>query len=142
MQVMVRWAVMVALVCVPLMSGCGGNPAEPQVSGTVNFDGAPLPYGTIHFEPETSGQANAATTIEAGRFALPAGHGLVPGSYKVSVKSGSPPVHEPDPDKAMALAAQPAPPEKIAPKYNTATELRAEIKTGDSTPLNFEVFSK
>lgn len=138
-----RWFVVMLMVAfAPLVSGCGGSASEPQVSGTVQFDGAPLAYGTIHFEPESSGQANAATTIEDGRFALPAGHGLMPGSYKVSVKSGSPPVHETDPDKAMALAAQPAPPEKIAPKYNTATELRAEIKTGTSTPLNFEVFSK
>lgn len=138
----IRRLVVTLVVCAPFLSGCGGNSSEPQVSGTVQFDGAPLAYGTIHFEPETSGQANAATTIEEGRFTLPAGHGLVPGSYKVSVKSGSPPVHETDPDKAMALASQPAPPEKIAPKYNTATELRAEIKTGTSTPLNFDVFSK
>ena len=137
-----RLVAVMMVACLPLLGGCGGNTSEPAVSGTVQFDGAPLGYGTIHFEPETSGQANAATTIEEGRFALPTGHGLVPGSYKVSVKSGSPPVHETDPDKAMALASQPAPPEKIAPKYNTATELRAEIKTGTSTPLNFEVFSK
>ena len=107
------------------------------------MDGAPLPYGTINLEPTTPGQPNAATTIEQGKFAFPPANSLTAGNYKVAIRSGNPPVHEADPNKAMEMASQPAPPEKILPKYNVATELTTTVKTdAPNDNLSFAVTSK
>lgn len=137
----IRW--LACLIVMVVAAGCGGGGATgPQISGEVTLDGAPLSYGVINFEPTVSGSVSAATPIEQGKFRFPPQHGLTAGTYKVSIRSANPPVHEQDPNKAMELASQPAPPEKILPKYNTATELTQVIKTDAPNVLSFAVTSK
>lgn len=43
----------VALVVCCLLVGCGGS-AQNRVSGTVNFEGKPVPLGKIYFNPDKS----------------------------------------------------------------------------------------
>jgi hypothetical protein len=50
--------------------GCGGNKNEGQVSGTVTYQGKPLPIGTISFL-DSSNQALASSAINNGTYALP-----------------------------------------------------------------------
>lgn len=137
------YPLVMAYVCLSALLSLTGCASEqrggPQVSGEVTLDGAPLDYGLIHFESADKAGVNAAAPIEQGKFTLPSGNGLTAGSYKVSVTSAQPPVTETDPNKAMELAARPAPPEKILPKYNIATTLTADLKTDAPNTLKFEV---
>lgn len=44
-------------VCLVLISGCGeSGPKRHRLTGTVKFDGAPLKYGTIYFDPDQGNQ--------------------------------------------------------------------------------------
>jgi hypothetical protein len=70
-------------------SGCGSNePNRYEVSGTVQFDGAPVPAGYIVFEPD-SAQGNrgpgGGAKIVAGRFATESGNGVVGGPHLVRI---------------------------------------------------------
>ncbi len=54
------------------------------VSGTVKFDGKPMDYGQISFQPvEQNGTSSAAAQIANGKFDIPAKKGLTPGEYTV-----------------------------------------------------------
>lgn len=86
--------------------GCGG-PYDATVSGTVKFNGAPVPRGTVSFKPQSTG-ADAFGQINAdGTYLLRTGReeGLKSGPYTVSVaanetpppnpKGGPPPMGKP-----------------------------------------------
>lgn len=85
---------MATLVCV--LAGCGGRGVELiQVSGTVTFDGKPVPAaGTLYFRPV---EVNGGTPIRPasvpfdalGRYVaytFPEAPGLIPGRYHVRVE--------------------------------------------------------
>ena len=82
-------AVLTAAVC--LLAGCGGGEKLYRVSGTVTFEGRPIPKGLVFFDPDpskgtpgTQGFAN----IEDGRFdtALPdKGRGIRGGAYLIRI---------------------------------------------------------
>ena len=50
--------------------GCGGNKNVGQVSGTVNYQGKPLPIGTVSFL-DSSNQSLASSAINDGTYAIP-----------------------------------------------------------------------
>ena len=65
------------------IASCGSG--ELPIAGTVLVDGAPIDSGTVRFDPVDSGKGNGlGGMVKAGSFQLPAGHGLVPGKYRVS----------------------------------------------------------
>ena len=49
--------------------GCGGNPNEGEVSGTVTYQGQPLPTGTVSFL-DSSNKWLASSAINKGNYAL------------------------------------------------------------------------
>ena len=76
------------------LTGCGGSSGLP-VAGTVNLDGAPLPWGQIYFRGEVDKQSTTDQLIlevREGRFAS-TGQGLPAGDYGVTlvVHEGSAP---------------------------------------------------
>ncbi len=117
------------------VAGCGGDSSGPKgvaISGTVTLDGAPLDHGTILIK--WSGSA-AGADIANGKFAIPANVGPIPGKHRVEISSpeGGSKVTSTDPTKAMDEASGPPPTERIAAKYNTESELTAEVKDGGET---------
>jgi hypothetical protein len=126
--------------------GCS-PPAEDNlpreaITGTVTFDGGPLARGTIQFRPATQAEATASgAMIDDGRFAIPRDQGLVPGKYKVQIDSRE--------DAAAPLAggelpgaipvAKKKPAALIPPRYNTRTELTAEVKSGGPNEFTFDL---
>src|SRR5262245_62110995 len=60
-----------SLVSLCLVLGCGGGPKGNRVSGTVTFEGRPVPLGKIYFNPDKSknntGQTGFAD-IKDGKF--------------------------------------------------------------------------
>ncbi|WP_428305137.1 hypothetical protein [Lacipirellula sp.] len=67
--------------------GCGAKPEVVPVSGKVTYNGQPLPYGTVGFQPP-QGQPSGAAIQPDGTFKLSTFaefDGAKPGSYKVKV---------------------------------------------------------
>jgi hypothetical protein len=62
--------------------GCGGNKNECEVSGTVTYQGKPLPMGTVSFL-DSSNQWLASSPITKGKYTI---KGKVPvGPVKITV---------------------------------------------------------
>jgi len=124
-----------------LLTGCGRDPhARQGVTGTVIFQGTPLDQGRIQFVPATTaGPTEAGATIENGKYTVPADPGLVPGSYKVSIfsydKTGAKVQSSDLPGDPGATQFR----ERIPAKYNTATELTAEIKADGKNVADFKL---
>jgi hypothetical protein len=83
---------LVALACALLAGGCSGNegPKTYRVSGTVTFDGQPIPMGTIVFTPDFSKQndgTQGVAAIKDGKYdtQVTGGMGTVGGPMKVSL---------------------------------------------------------
>ncbi len=80
--------------------------------------------------PEGKGNLSGAT-ITDGRYQIPQANGLAPNSYEVKVFSY-------DTKGAKVSTQMPGEPgegfkERIARKYNLASELKAEVKPGNTT---------
>lgn len=78
-------AVAMLSVCL-LTAGCKRNPRVVPVAGKVLYNGQPLPFGAVTFQPE-KGQP-AVGDVSSGTFALSSyepNDGAVPGKHGVSV---------------------------------------------------------
>jgi len=125
-----------------LASGCGGRagPERAAVGGRVTADGQPVQNGSISFVPtgDTTGPSSGGK-ITGGSYNIARQHGPVVGRHRVEIramrKTGR-----------KVEAGQPAPPgtlideteQFIPPKYNTQSELTAEIQPG-SNDLDFDL---
>jgi hypothetical protein len=123
-----------------LLAGCDRDPMGRQaVSGTVVFNGGPLDQGRIHFTPAGKGPTESGATIENGRYAIPRGTGLAPGSYRVSIFSYD--------QKGPKVQSEEVPgdpgntqfKERIPAKYNAKTTLTAEVKKGGRNVFDFTI---
>ena len=146
------------------LSGCGpaavDNLPRQAVSGTVTLDGAPLAEGTITFTPTKGEPTPAMVSITSGTYSIPQAHGLVAGSYKVSILGSATAVpmekfgdlpgkaareQTEAADKKQRAAtlgkAGTAPNQSIPAQYNTATTLTAEMKEGGSNSFDFPLTS-
>jgi len=123
-----RLTLLVATTSLLLSSGCGGTERADEVratvSGTVTYNGKPLPAGTIVF---ASAGGNIASTIsigEGGRYSTdraPIGANLVSIDTS-SIQYGNPAKYVPIPEKY----ADP-----------TASGLTADVKRGDNENVDF-----
>ena len=138
-----RWAAFAALAFLASgLAGCGGY-GRASVQGAVTYDGTPVDTGGITFVP-ADGRADvkkASGVIKDGKYAIEGDSGLSPGQYKVEIswnkstgaKGGSkdPDMQNPNLDTKQVLPA----------KFNTATTLTAEVKSGSQT-IDFPLSSK
>lgn len=138
---MKRWRSFVGpCAVIVLAAGCGEGDGLPRqaVWGTVKYDGQPLKSGVIQFSPDDPGMKDPVTggsAIGDGSYSVDRALGLVPGKYKVSISSAS---------SATAGGEAPGsggalPKEALPAKYNTRSELTAEIKAGESKAIDFEL---
>jgi hypothetical protein len=73
-----------------LILGCGGNEGPPryEVSGSVTYDGQPVPAGEVTFEPDAS-QGNqgpgSIAQIKDGQYRTERNSGVVGGPYIVRI---------------------------------------------------------
>ena len=113
-----------------LLTGCSNDP-RLAVGGTVRFKGQPLDQGRIEFHPPEGKGNQSGAVITDGRYQIPQANGLAPNTYEVRVFSY-------DTKGARVSSQMPGEPgegfkERIARKYNLATELKAEVKSGNTT---------
>jgi hypothetical protein len=137
-------ALMLGLIMLPPM-GCSApvedNLPREAISGTVMLDGQPLPKGTIQFRPASQEATAAGGMIDDGRFAIPRSEGLVPGKYKVQIDSredaGAPLAGGELPGAPVVSKKKPA--ALIPARFNTMTELTAEVRSGGPNDFTFDL---
>lgn len=127
------WMPFVALLVVPV--GCN-DPNLAAVSGEVTLDGDPVDGGTITFIPSGGGppEASAWSEITGGRYSIPAGKGAGVGTCRVEIRwtretGKNIPAVPPAPPDAMIEETE----EAVPARYNTQSELKAEVKPGRNT---------
>ena len=110
--------------------GCGQS-NRAAVSGQVSFDGKAVADGAISFVPAGDNPGLPAWgKIQAGRYSIPTNTGPALGTNRVEIrwtrKTGRlRPAHGPMPPEEEFEEAIPA-------RYNSHSELKAEIKHGDN----------
>lgn len=124
--------------CLLTISGCFGGSAEhierAAVTGTVTFDGKPLPEGSIQFVPDTDASGNplrgkaVQAMITDGSYSLSADQGPAVGTNKVLInatqKTGK--FQESDGQKTEILK------QYLPAKYNANSTLKYDVKSGDN----------
>jgi hypothetical protein len=116
-----------SLLVLVLVLGCGGS-KQASVSGTVTLDGQPLTNAVVNFQPTGTdlnpGPGSYGRTNDKGEYTLEVaggGSGAVLGWHKVTIRPGG----------QVTIPA----------KYNSKTELKFEVKSGDNI-ANFPLTSK
>jgi hypothetical protein len=104
--------------------GCGRRGDTVEITGTVVFDGQPLPKGNIIFLSVGGKGPTAATTIADGKYALP----IAPGPKQVQIQgfkvTGQAHVIPNNPSsKTVDVLTQ-----YLPERYNTKSDLTCEIK--------------
>jgi hypothetical protein len=125
---MLRFLALAICYCC-FLAGCGGSGPQ-SVSGTVTVNGQPLAAGEIQFEPTDATKGADAGQIKDGQFSFKA----KPGSVKVKITA----MRDTGKTVVGAMGEQlPAMEQYLPPKYNTATELTAEVKSGGGNKYTF-----
>ena len=123
-------AVVAVLVGSSLAAGCGsGDGPAAEVSGTVTYDGKPVEEGGISFVAADGSAPGGGGVIKGGKYTAT----RVPiGNTKVSITAvkvvGQKKAYD-APDSPLTPITEPL----LPAKYNTATELRFEVKPGSQT---------
>lgn len=131
-------ASLTVLSVVALLSGCTQTPSVVPVSGKVLYNGEPLPFGIVMFQPE-KGQAAQGEIQSDGSFQLSTygpNDGAVPGSHKVSVRCFSSQKSGPDGGDSGA------PGRLLIPQQYTRfgqSGLSADIAAGSTQPIVLEL---
>jgi hypothetical protein len=127
-----------ALLFAVLGAGCSQTPAVVPVAGKVLYNGEPLPFGMVMFQPE-QGQAAQGDIQSDGTFQLSTygpNDGAVPGQHKVSVRCFS--NQKPGADGGDSAA----PGKLLIPQQYTRfgmSGLTAEVKRGSNEPIVLEL---
>lgn len=71
------------------LTGCGrGDPFQRQpIQGSVKFEGKPIQFGAVRFEPAGSEPTGTTASIRDGSFKIDRISGVGPGKYKVYVQA-------------------------------------------------------
>lgn len=119
-----RYAATLSLVLAA--AGCGKTGTDRHdISGGVTYDGRPLVYGQIYFDPDTSKNnrgPQGAGEIRDGRYQTNPGYGPVPGPHIVRITGWSS-----GPENGM-----------LPPALVTDYEFRVDVPSATGV-LNFEI---
>lgn len=76
-----------ALLATSLCVGCGGD-MESSLTGTVTFQGKPLPHALVSFQHKGRGATAYTMTDDSGYYYARTGgqNGLTPGTYQASIQ--------------------------------------------------------
>jgi hypothetical protein len=124
--------VILLILCVAPLIGCGPTSPRRPVSGNVTFRGKPLKRGTIQFLDD-KGPAGGAL-IRDGGFQLSAEQGLVPGTYRVWVSAT-----EPLPGPPPGGMSSPPTRELIPAEFNSKTTQTVAVTDQGPNVFSFDI---
>jgi hypothetical protein len=126
-----RSTVIFSILLLFLFSGCGGGgPQVAPVTGTVTLDGQPLPNAEVMFTPVDGGRPSTARTVDGGQYELlfkRGQSGAIAGPHTVRIWVSHEVVRNPP---------------KIPARYDSASELRREVKPGEDNVFDFDIQSE
>lgn len=134
-----KCGVFLALASVALlMTGCGGGSQGVTVSGTVTYDGKPVPQGSITFAPADGKGASVGGEIRNGQFTVT---GVPPGEKIVSVTGGEPIQHAQSSEELAQMAARGEKPREgwTIPPHAKGNNQRITISTNRTQTVNIEL---
>jgi hypothetical protein len=121
-----------SLAILVLLAGCGkSGPELAAVSGRVTLDGQPLPGAQLMFQPEALGSPSFGLADREGKYELGYKRGVkgaVIGWHAVKIQM--------DPG-----ASTPSGEKSLPARYNTESNLRREVVSGENI-LDFELTSE
>ena len=131
-----RRALAVGLASLGLLAGCGKNERPmTDVSGTVTFDGAPLPDGQILIRHTSGEQRGYEATITGGAYQLR----CEPGEVRVEITA----IRDiPGKFQYPNGVKEPVRESYIPEKYNTKSTLMTTLTPGDNDDVSFELTTK
>lgn len=138
LQVKSQYAHVLSLLMILFAVGCIDSVELVYIEGTVTLDSEPIPDAEVVFQPE-DGRPSAGTTDADGHFVLqyiPGQPGAVPGTHRVMIST----FVEADPDSPNPIV-QEGRAEAVPECYNVNTTLTAELKSGQSSKLDFALHS-
>jgi hypothetical protein len=130
-----------AIVTIALLTlgGCGDSRRQ-GIQGTVTFDGRPIPDGYIKLLPKDGTHGpTAGANIKDGHFAIKPDKGTFVGVFRVEILASK----QTGQMIVDAVTGEKTPSRQpyIPSKYNTQSELTAQIKEGQND-LKFELTSE
>lgn len=122
-----------------LIAGCGeSGPITFPVTGKINHQGKPLPFGAVMFVP-LDGPANSAAIEPDGSYKVQ----LVPGTHRIAVVAMPPRQGRPDPSQEGGLDTTgfPEPKSLIPEKYNQydTSGVQIEVQAAGGNAINIEL---
>ena len=130
-----------SVVCLLTLCGCGGTGGRQSIEGTVTLDGQPLEKGQITFVPKQGTQGpTAGAEIAGGKFTIPAAGGTFSGKFRVEITAS----HATGKKVTDHFTGQlvDAYEQFIPAKYNTQSQLEADVKAGAANRFEFAVTSQ
>jgi hypothetical protein len=126
--------------------GCAEGQAErATISGSVTYQGEPVAFGDIVFQPTSvaPGRAFAQGKIVDGKYSLDAAHGPVVGKNIVQIHGYKMTGRKRLDIAGKSLSEAPQMIDELVPyipeKYNEGSELTVEIKSGANENVDFKL---
>ena len=126
--------------------GCGEKQAErATISGSVSYQGEPVAYGDIVFQPVSAvpGRAFAQGKIVDGKYSLDTAHGPVVGRNIVQIHGYKMTGRKRLDIAGKSLSEAPQMIDELVPyipeKYNEGSELKVDIKSGANENADFNL---
>jgi hypothetical protein len=113
------------------LAGCGGDrgPERVVVSGTVTYNGKPIPNGSIRFMPTAASPVPmAGAAIKDGEYKVEAHGGIPVGTHKIEIDAYrvDPAYAKPDMPTGRGVPRK----QYLPKRYNTDSELTITIEPG------------
>ncbi|MFO0926319.1 MAG: hypothetical protein U0736_04670 [Gemmataceae bacterium] len=138
MVIGIRFSRLVVAVGLLILCACGDSgPKRYRVAGTVRYKDQPLKSGLINFIPDGAQSPAGGAPIVDGRYEIAVARGLLAGKYRVSISAptGGVAVKEGEAPGVSGKETR----ETLPARYNTQSELTAEIKPGAATEFPFDL---
>jgi hypothetical protein len=126
-----RWCV--GLLAGLAAAGCSRDEPLYPASGVVTLDGQPIDTGDILFVSLNGPRGPDSAKITGGKYELM----TTAGKKRVEISAS-----KIRPGGARGAEGEPVPEEYIPARYNTESQLSAEVTAGGSRTLDFELKSK
>ena len=112
--------------------GCSRGDGFVASTGSVTFNGKPVPSGAISFHPLAQGAAPQGAQIVSGRFRIR----TLPGPYRVEIVAG-----RPQAGGAELTPSMPRLEQYIPERYNAASVLEADVAPRGRDAFTFDLSS-
>ena len=133
MTSILRWGWPLPILAGLCIAGCSHEPRLHPVSGSITFEGQPIPDGDILFITPDGTRGPDPAKVLGGKYELK----TTEGKKRVEISAS-----KIRPGGARGAGGEPVPEEYVPARYNTQSELTAEVQAAAKNVFDFELKSK